>query len=318
MRIQHIKFKPIIKDKIWGGQRLRTLLGKDFGSLPNGGESWEISGIDGDLSVVAEGEFAGMSIVGLIEKLGANLVGKHSIELYGKQFPLLVKFIDANEKLSIQVHPDDELARARHDCFGKTEMWYVIEAEDDAQLISGFARKVEPEQYYGLVESGQFADVLASHTVHHGDVFFMPAGRIHAIGQGVMVAEIQQTSGLTYRIYDYDRVDAKGNKRELHIDEAKDAIDFDDMDSGKRSYLAKTNDSSQIVTCQYFTVNFVKVDGEVSRDYSRLDSFVIYVCVGGSVSVDGTAISYGETLLVAASTDYVRIEGAGELLEVYI
>lgn len=315
-----IKFVPIIKDKIWGGQKLKTLLGKEFGSLPNGGESWELSGVEGNVSVIANGKLKGMTLDKAIETYGADLVGKKVYAQHGNDFPLLIKFIDAADNLSVQVHPDDKMAKERHNSFGKTEMWYVLAADNGAKLISGFARPSNKDEYQPLLDEGKFLDILGAHEVQRGDVFFMPAGRIHAIGKGVMVAEIQQTSDITYRVFDYNRRDAQGNSRELHVNEAKEALNFSDTDSGKVSYSLKTNERTDIVNCPFFNTGIVAVDGSCKRNYSDIDSFVILMCVKGSVTANGVEIRCGETALVPACSDGVTLTSTdpSEVLEVFI
>jgi len=320
MKQQPIKFVPIIKDKIWGGQRLNTLLGKDLGDLPNGGESWELSAVKGNVSIIANGELKGMPLNKAIETYGAELVGSKVYVQHGNDFPLLIKFIDAADNLSVQVHPDDKMAKERHNSFGKTEMWYVLDSDEGAQLISGFARKSNKEEYQPLLDEGKFVDILGAHTVRRGDVFFMPAGRIHAIGKGVMVAEIQQTSDITYRVFDYNRRDAQGNSRELHVEEAKEALNFNDTDSGKQEYTLIPNQRAEVVSCPFFKTGIIAVNGTCSRDYSNIDSFVILMCVKGNVVADGIHINYGETALVPACSNGLTItaDSDSELLEVYL
>lgn len=320
MNAYPLKFVPIIKDKIWGGHKLNTILGKDLGTLPNGGESWELSAVSGNISTIANGPLAGTTLTQAISAYGADLLGHKVMERYGADFPLLIKFIDANDNLSVQVHPDDAMAKARHNSFGKTEMWYVLAADEGAKLISGFSKPCTADDYMPLLNSGQFLSVLGAHTVKRGDVFFMPARRIHAIGKGVMVAEIQQTSDITYRVYDYERRDANGNSRELHVEEAKEAINFADMESGKMEYTPVSNERVPVVECPYFSTGVVAVEGEAKRDYSGIDSFVILMCVKGGATVDGVELRCGETALVPACCNAVTISTteSTELLEVFI
>jgi mannose-6-phosphate isomerase len=318
------KFKTIYKDKIWGGQKIRTFLHKDFGSLPNCGETWEISGVKSDVSVVANGELAGQSLAALVEEHQGQLVGKKVYERFGNEFPLLVKFIDAADDLSIQVHPDDELAKKRHNSFGKTEMWYVIEADPGSTLISGFNQQVSEEVYLDKFNSGHLTDILNREDVKAGDVFFLPAGRVHTIGKGLLIAEIQQTSDITYRIYDFDRVDDKGNKRELHTEEALAAIDYNFYPEYKTKYEAVKDEVVKVVTCQYFTTNILDYTESTERDYSSLDSFVIHVCVGGGYTLvyDGTEyeVKLGESILIPNSVDKVELKTSTgfKILESYI
>ena len=319
-----LKFKTIYKDKIWGGQKIRTYLNKDFGSLPNCGETWEISGVKSDVSVVADGPLEGESLAVLLEKYQAQLVGKKVYEHFGNTFPLLVKFIDANDDLSIQVHPDDKLAKARHNSFGKTEMWYVIEADPGSTLISGFNSQVSEAIYVDKLSSGHLTDILNREDVKAGDVFFLPAGRVHTIGKGLLIAEIQQTSDITYRIYDFDRVDDKGNKRDLHTQEALAAIDYNFYDDYKTKYQEVKNEPVELVKCPYFTTNILDFTTSTSRDYTELDSFVIQVCVEGSYVVECHGKQYtvkaGECILLPADAnraDLITINGF-KILESYV
>ena len=299
-----LKFEPQYLDKIWGGNNLKTLLGKDFGNLPNCGESWELSGVQDHISVVSNGFLAGNNLEELIEVYLGDLVGDKVYEKFGVEFPLLIKFIDANDDLSIQVHPNDELSKRRHQAFGKTEMWYVLLAEPGAKLNLGFKETLTQEQYLEKLESGELLDILNFEEVKEGDVFFMPAGRVHAIGKGIVLAEIQQTSDVTYRIYDYDRKDANGNGRELHTELALEAIDFTVPESYKTDYTAEKNEPVELVKCDYFTTSLLKFDQQLERDFHELDSFVIYICLDGTFDIeyaDGTVnVAKGETVLVPA------------------
>jgi mannose-6-phosphate isomerase len=319
-----LKFKTIYKDKIWGGQKIRTYLHKDFGSLPNCGETWEISGVKSDVSVVAEGSLAGESLADLLMKYKDELVGKKIYERFGDEFPLLVKFIDANEDLSIQVHPDDKLAKKRHNSFGKTEMWYVIEADPGSTLIAGFNKELTREEYLEKFNSGHLTDVLNKEDITAGDVFFLPAGRVHTIGKGLLIAEIQQTSDITYRIYDFDRVDDKGNKRELHVEEALDAIDYKHYPEYKTKYTPEKDEAVHLVSCPYFTTNLLDFDEGATKDYSKLDSFVIHVCLEGAYELkyngETFAVKMGECLLLPKVVDHAELstESGFKILESYI
>ncbi|MGV8828568.1 MAG: type I phosphomannose isomerase catalytic subunit [Breznakibacter sp.] len=324
MSLYPLKFAPIVKEKIWGGQKLKTVLNKDLGNLNNGGESWELSSVPGDVSVVANGALEGSTLTELLARFKGELMGEQVYARFGDMFPLLIKFIDANDDLSVQVHPDDAMASVRHNSFGKTEMWYVMAADQGAKLISGFSKTIDKSDYKPLLEQGKFLDVLAQHEVKPGDVLFMPAGRIHAIGKGVLVAEIQQTSDVTYRVYDYDRRDDAGKTRDLHVDEAQDAIHFNDSDSGIVSYKIIAGDAVNLVNCPYFCTSVVGVDGEVNRDLPGADSFHIYMCVEGSceISTSGGSVSMsmGETVLIPASLKQATIKSTvpAKLLEVYV
>jgi mannose-6-phosphate isomerase len=320
-----LTFETIFKDKIWGGQKIKTVLGKDFSPLPNCGETWEISGVAGNISVVESGPLKGESLQALLEKYQEELVGKHVYERFGNEFPLLVKFIDANDDLSIQVHPNDELAKKRHNSFGKTEMWYILEADEGSTLNSGFNREVTKEEYVKAVADNTLMDILNIEPVSAGDVFFLPAGRVHYIGKGILLAEIQQTSDITYRIYDFDRTDDKGQKRELHTELAVDAINYHHYDQYKTQYDPQPNQTVNAVTSDYFVTNVLNFDQEVAHDYTHLDSFVILVCVGGSLTIETTdgyriPLKMGQCALLPASTTQVTLLPDGDMtvLESYV
>ncbi|WP_159522771.1 type I phosphomannose isomerase catalytic subunit [Sunxiuqinia indica] len=320
-----LKFKSQFMDKIWGGNKIKTHLGKDFGNLPNCGESWEISGVQDHVSVVENGFLAGNSLEELIEIYMGELVGDKVYEKFGVEFPLLIKFIDANDDLSIQVHPDDELSKKRHQAFGKTEMWYVMQADKGAKLNLGFKSELTQDQYLEKFNAGQLMEILNFEEVSEGDVLFMPAGRVHAIGRGVMVAEIQQTSDVTYRIYDYDRKDAQGNGRELHTELALDAIDFAVPESYKTDYTPKQNEPVEVVTCDYFTTNVLELDQKLERDFHKKDTFVIYICLEGDLEIEYQegleTVKKGDTILVPAALEHFILTPQSKgvkLLEVYL
>lgn len=320
-----LKFTPIYKDKIWGGNKIKSILNKDFGNIPNCGESWELSGVEGNVSVVSNGYLSGNTLEELIEIYMSDLVGEKIFETYGVEFPLLIKFIDANDDLSIQVHPDDKMAKTRHNAYGKTEMWYVMQADSGSKLQSGFNQKVDEDKYLFKLEHNELTDILNFEEVTAGDVFFIPAGRVHAIGKGILLAEIQQTSDITYRIYDYDRRDDKGNPRELHTDLALDAIDYTLYPEYKSAYTSKTNESVELVKCNYFTTNVLEIKKEIEKDYNKLDSFVIYICLEGELQIETESgselLQKGETILIPASIENVQLKPKSDsvkLLEVYI
>lgn len=320
-----LKFTPIYKDKIWGGNKIRTVLNKDFGNLPNCGESWELSGLDGNVSIVSNGFLAGNSIEELIEVYMGDLVGDQLFDTFGTEFPLLIKFIDANDDLSIQVHPNDEMAAERHNSNGKTEMWYVIQADKGSKLQLGFNQEVDQEKYMDKLNKAELIDILNFEEVTSGDVYFMPAGRVHAIGKGILLAEIQQTSDITYRIYDYNRRDDKGNLRELHTELALDAIDYTIYPEYKTPYQPKSNESVELVSCEYFTTNLLEINRPIEKDYNKLDSFVIYMCLDGEASIEtesgNESVVKGETILIPASIESVRLNPKSKsvkMLEVYI
>ncbi len=295
-----LKFKSIFKEKIWGGQKIRTILRKDFGNLENCGETWELSGVEGNISVVSNGAFEGSSIKDLIKHFQSDLLGKEIFEKFGDEFPLLIKFIDAAEDLSIQVHPDDELAMKRHNSRGKSELWYILQADKGASLISGFNRKINKEKFQEHFESGKLVELLNSEKVEKSDVFYLPAGRIHTIGKGIMLAEIQPTTDITYRIYDFERIDKDGNKRELHVHEALDAIDFSFYENYKTQFEEIRNQANPIITTPFFTTNKLVLDKKIEIDRSTLDCFKIYIGVGGSATIAGEALAFGDVMLIPA------------------
>ena len=319
-----LKFNPIFKDKIWGGNKINTILNKDFKPLPNCGESWEISAYAEDISVVSQGHFAGKRLDDLIRDFKGQLVGESVYNKFGDKFPLLVKFIDANADLSIQVHPGDEVALKRHNSFGKTEMWYIVQADDDAELCSGFNKPLTKENYLENFNNGRLMDMLNIEKVKANDVFFLPAGRVHHIGKGCLLTEIQQTSDLTYRIYDFERTDDQGNKRALHTEESLDAIDFSYKEQVKTIYKDKINEIVNLVTCEYFTTNKLHFNQPTDLDHSNLDSFVIYVCMEGALKLEydhgNVEMTKGETLLLPASINKITMIPKGEfkMLESYI
>ena len=316
-----IKFEPILKEKIWGGQKLHTLLKKES-ALPNIGESWEISDVDHDISIVNNGALKGKTLKELLETYKADLIGNKNYEAFGNTFPLLIKFIDAKEDLSIQLHPNDALASKRHNSFGKTEMWYVLQAEDDARLIVGFNQEMTSEKYVKHLEAKTLPEILNFDKVKEGDSYFVEVGQIHAIGAGVMLAEIQQTSDVTYRIYDWDRVDSNGNHRELHNDLAIDAINFKSQEDFKVSYSKAENEANEMVDCPYFTCNYIDLTETINKE-NKVDSFIIYMCVSGEVEIvtahDTVKIKKGETVLLPAAIKTYQISSKkGRLLEVYV
>jgi mannose-6-phosphate isomerase len=321
-----LKFQPILKSIIWGGSDITKF--KQIEPQQDGiGESWEISGVKNNLSVVANGPLAGVTLEELISTHKEILVGKGVYEKFGNTFPLLIKFIDARDDLSIQVHPDDKLAKERHNSFGKTEMWYVIKATTGAFLYSGFEKQITPEEYVETVHNNTFTDTLKRFEVQEGDVFFLPAGRVHAIGAGCFIAEIQQTSDITYRIYDYNRKDAGGNSRELHTELAKDAIDYNVYDSYKTTYEKNINQPVKLVSCPYFTTNLLEMGKQkvITRSYVDLDSFVIYICMEGKCTIKDdkgniVTIKQGESMLIPADTGTISItsDDSSKLLETYV
>ena len=321
MALYPLRFKPRLKERIWGGESLAAKCGKRSAKGKRYGESWEISGVAGDLSVVSSGMFKGNDLQEMVEIYMGDLVGEKVYDTFGIEFPLLVKHIDTAALLSIQVHPDDRLAAERHNSYGKTEVWYVTECEPGASLYLGLKSGVTRAQYLDAVVAGTLPELLQKYEVHAGDAFFIPAGTIHAIGKGIKVVEIQQTSDITYRIFDWNRVDDNGRPRQLHTALAIDAIDFDSDAQYVMTRPPQKNTPVKIVCCPYFTTNLLEVEGEVERDFSSLDSFVIYICVEGCValSCEGAEerLSKDDVLLVPAEQMAVTLKGDGTLLEVY-
>lgn len=299
------KFKPILKSMLWGGERIVPY--KEMVSAQKQvGESWELSGVEGDVSVVAEGPRAGTTLNELLARDGAALLGQRNFERFGPSFPLLVKFIDARLDLSIQVHPDDELAQKRHGKSGKTEMWYVIDADRGAHLYAGFAQATTPDRYAASVADDTICDLLADHPIAPGDVFYLPAGRIHSIGAGSLIAEIQQTSDLTYRIYDFNRRDADGNLRQLHTELAKEAIDYTVLPDYRTRYERATDCEVELVASPYFRTSLLDLTAPYTLDRSSTDSFLVVICVGGRGTLaddrgERIALHQGETVLVPAT-----------------
>lgn len=320
-----LKFKPIFKDKIWGGDKIRSVMDLDYSPLPNCGEAWMLSGVDGNPSVVSNGFLAGNELNELLEVYMYDLVGDEVYEKFGNEFPVLIKLIDANDWLSIQVHPDDELAAKRKIGRGKTEMWYVLGADKDAQLISGFNKKIDKNTYLKYLKKNRLTEILNYEKVDVGDVFFMPAGRVHALGPGVMLAEIQETSDTTYRIYDWDRTDAEGNSRELHIDEALDAIDFEVPASYRTEYPGAEEQTVPLESCKHFTSNLISIGkNALEKDYSALDSFVALLCTEGRITIQcngkNDSLARGELLLIPAICENVLLNPLekSKLLEVHM
>lgn len=326
MALYPLKFEPLLKSKIWGGTKLGTFYGKVIEGHCHVGESWELSGFGNEQTVVTNGFLADNELGELVEVYMAELVGEKVYETYGDEFPLLFKLIDANDNLSVQVHPDDEVARELHNANGKSEMWYVLHAEPGAQIIAGLKHPMTPDQFKEELDKGNILQHLQTIPVKIGDVINIPPGLIHSLGKGVMVAEIQQASDITYRLYDYDRVDADGNRRELHIDNALRVIDFDNNHTPLINYTQKNNAAVNIVKNDFFTTNIICFDRTIQRDYSPLDSFVVYMCVAGvcTLRVEDYVMTLkaGETILLPATTEEVTLRPLVheqiKILEIYI
>ena len=316
------KFKPLLKQTLWGGNKIITFKHLDL-QMEHVGESWEVSGIKGCESVVAGGPDEGKGLNQLVHEQKGLLVGKENYERFGDEFPLLIKFIDAHQNLSIQVHPDDETARRHGKGHGKTEMWYVLKSASGAQLYNGLRQHITPETYKQMVEDGTITNALAHYTVHEGDVFFIPAGRIHSIGAGAFVAEIQQTSDVTYRIYDFKRKDKNGNYRELHTEKAAEAIDYTVHENYRTYYEPMQDEGVQLIACPHFTTAVYDLNDPMTIDYSELDSFVVYIGLQGSCELTddhGETISFreGESVLIPATTRTIKVEGTIKFLETYV
>jgi mannose-6-phosphate isomerase len=319
-----LKFDPILKEKMWGGNALMNHFGKNVSGLKNVGESWEISGVSDDLSFVSNGFLAGNNIEEIIEVYMGDITGEVVYEKFGNEFPLLIKLIDARKDLSIQVHPGNELAKMRHNAYGKTEMWYILESEKNARIYTGFSEPVTRQTYLNSLKNNTLRNLLNSEIVVPGDVFFTPAGRIHAIGAGTVLAEIQQTSDITYRIWDWGRKDEKGESRELNTDLALDAIDFNASGKNKIRKGVRLNKPVNLVSCGFFDTNIIKFNIVTERDYNLIDSFVIYICTEGRFSIrwEGKQeeVTKGETVLLPAlirNLDLVP-EPDATLLEIFI
>jgi len=321
-----LRFKTIFKEKIWGGQKISTILGKDFSPLANCGETWELSAVPGNVSVVVNGSLKGQDLKTLCTAHAAEVMGKTVVAEFGTEFPLLIKYIDAAADLSVQVHPNDVVAMQKHGCKGKTEMWYIMQADQGAMLNSGFAIQTNKEEYAKAIEEGRSLDYLHFDEAQSGDVFFMPAGRIHYIGKGMMLAEIQQTSDITYRIYDFDRLDDQGNKRELHIKEGVEALNFEVLPSYKTAYVAEANTSTPVVQSAFFNTDIIDLKSGKSYALAPQErgSFTILICVEGEGNVEGDfeteKMKVGDVLLLPAVLSKAIVLSANgiKLLEVYL
>ena len=320
--MQPIKFNPLLVQTLWGGEKIIPF--KHLNSdLTQVGESWEISGVKGNETVVSEGEFKSKKLNELVDELKGKLVGEANYKRFGNDFPLLIKFIDARQELSIQVHPTDELAQKRGKLRGKTEMWYIMDSDENAKLRAGMKEKITPEQYKQMVENDTITEAIAEYKVKEGDCFFLPAGRIHSIGTGCFLAEIQQTSDVTYRIYDFKRKDKNGNYRELHTEEAAECIDYNVEPNYRTEYTPVKNEGVALVECPYFTTAVYDLNEPMTLDYSELDSFVILIGLKGSGEItdnegNTTTLCEGETILIPATTSEVKVTGNIKFLETYV
>jgi len=319
-----IKFETVLKEKVWGGNALVTRYNKKPAKSEKIGESWEISAVADNLSVISNGFLAGNNIEEIIEVYMGDITGDAVYEKFGNEFPLLIKFIEAREDLSIQVHPGNELARERHKAYGKTEMWHILENEKGSKIYTGFREGVTKENYQAAVSDGTMADLLSVEYPEPGDTFFIPAGRVHAIGAGTVLAEIQQTSDITYRIFDWNRKSTGKDKRELHTDLALDAIDFNANGESKLRKIPEMNESENLISCEFFNTNLIKFNKPLNKEYYSVDSFVVYICTEGAFTIrwegETENVVKGETVLLPAMIKEVVLEPSGEaqLLEVYI
>ena len=316
-----LKFKPILKTTLWGGDKIVSFKGC-VSDQHQVGESWEISGVPGNDTIISEGEYTGKSLNELTSLMGARLLGEDNYRRFGNEFPLLIKFIDAHQDLSIQVHPDDETARRHGKERGKTEMWYVLKSEEGAHLYSGLKKAINPKEYKEMVDNDTICDALAEYEVSEGDVFFVPAGRIHSIGHGCFVVEIQESNDITYRIYDFKRKDKNGNYRELHTQKASESINFQVQEDYRTHYTPKKNEGVQLVSCPYFTTAVYDLDEPMTIDYSDLDSFVILICIEGEGTIsegdDISSFRAGNTILLPATTQEITVKGTVKFLETYV
>ena len=317
-----LKFNALLKSTLWGGDKIILFKNLDI-QQENVGESWEISGVKDNETIVADGPYAGKKLNELVEELKGKLVGEDNYQRFGNEFPLLIKFIDARQDLSIQVHPTDEIAKMQGKERGKTEMWYLMDSDKDATLLCGLKKKITPEEYAQMVENDTIVDAIDRYEVKEGDCFFLPAGRIHAIGTGCFLAEIQQTSDVTYRIYDFKRKDKNGNYRQLHTKEAAECINYNVESNYRTDYTPVKNQGVSLVQCPYFNTAVYDLDEPMTIDYSELDSFVILIGVKGNATITDNegntfTLQAGESVLVPATTETLKVDGKIKFLETYV
>ena len=317
-----LKFNALLKSTLWGGDKIIPFKNLDI-QQENVGESWEISGVKDNETIVADGPYAGKKLNELVEELKGKLVGEDNYQRFGNEFPLLIKFIDARQDLSIQVHPTDEIAKMQGKERGKTEMWYLMDSDKDATLLCGLKKKITPEEYAQMVENDTIVDAIDRYEVKEGDCFFLPAGRIHAIGTGCFLAEIQQTSDVTYRIYDFKRKDKDGNYRQLHTKEAAECINYNVESNYRTEYTPVKNQGVSLVQCPYFNTAVYDLYEPMTIDYSELDSFVILIGVKGNATITDNegntfTLQAGESVLVPATTETLKVDGKIKFLETYV
>jgi mannose-6-phosphate isomerase len=319
-----LKFETVLKEKVWGGNALVNNYHKRPETSSLIGESWEISAVTDNQSVISNGFLAGNNIEEIIEVYMGDITGDSIYEKFGNEFPLLIKFIEARQDLSIQVHPDNKLAKLRHNAYGKTEMWYILESEKNAKIFTGFKDGVTKEMYLKSVADGTIIDLMNVEAAEPGDVFFTPAGRVHAIGAGIVLIEIQQTSDITYRIFDWNRKGTGKEKRELHTDLALDAIDFNATENSRIRKDSEPNKEENLASCEFFNTNLIHINSPVNKDYFFNDSFVVYICIEGEFLIrwegESEKVIKGETVLLPASIKEVTLDPVGEakFLEVFI
>lgn len=307
MKKAPIRFRPYLKTVIWGGNKICEFKGIPQ-HKPDIGESWEISAVPGFVSVVEDGDYQGLTLTELIDRFGDKLLGKEVFRKYNGKFPLLFKLIDANDNLSVQVHPDENLAMRRHNCMGKSEMWYIIDADSDARIFAGLKETISPHDYDRHVAGSTLMDVIATHESHPGDVFFLPPGRVHSIGRGNLLAEIQQSSDVTYRIYDFDRTDSDGNRRELHTELAREAIDLNRYEGYRQPAVDDSIEDAELIDSEHFRIRRLLLNGDFNMRQDS-SSFTVLMCVKGNATIEYPGgcmtLSQGRTVLVPAIlTDY--------------
>ena len=319
-----LKFETVLKEKVWGGNALVTRYNKKPAGSTRIGESWELSAVADNQSVVSNGFLAGNNIEEIIEVYMGDIIGDSIYEKFGNEFPLLIKFIEAREDLSIQVHPGNDLSRKRHNAYGKTEMWYILECEKGTKIYTGFNDGVTRETYTEAINNGKLADLLNIEYVEAGDTFFTPAGRIHAIGAGTVLVEIQQTSDITYRIFDWNRKSSDKEKRELHTELALDAIDFTASGNSKIRKDPELNKSVNLVSCEFFNTNIIRLNSTINKEFYLNDSFVVYICIEGEFLIhwdeSTEKVTKGETVLLPAMIKEIKLEPIGEalMLEIFV
>ena len=321
-----LKFIPVYKNKIWGGNRFRTKLRKLDAPETLCGESWEISGVEDNCSVVSNGFLKGNTLPELVTLFMDDLVGETVFAKQQTEFPLLFKFLDLIDLLSIQVHPGDEIAIQRHDSLGKTEMWYIVDAEPGSQLTIGFNKTIDKDTFIEYVVANKLPELLNQQTAQSDEVYFIPAGRIHSSGKGLLIAEIQQSSDVTYRIFDWNRVEPDGTPRELHVSQSLDVLDYKSQKEYKTKFTRKMNESIELESCEYFTVNLLEIDKTIIKDYSNIDSFIAYMCLDGDFVIktennEDVQVSKGESVLVPACIKDVKLQPSTttiKILEVHV